>query len=174
MMKRAVHQALLQVSQILEAFDPLPSAQADALYTDSMTGRHLRHVFDHFHALRAGLATGCIDYNVRHRDSVEEICRHAAIEKLEDLELWLMSAELNNREMTILSEVDCTQASTMRFDTNLDRELLYVLNHTIHHAAHIRLALQHRGLTLPTHIGIAPCTASFQRQNASVEAPCAP
>lgn len=174
MIRRAALQALEQVQQILKAFEALPPPEADALYVEAAAGRHLRHVFDHYHALRAGLESGCIDYNERRRESAEESCRKAASAQLEALVLWVLSAEIGNRAVTILSEVDCDETASMAFDSNLHRELLYVFNHSIHHAAHIRLALQQRGMTLPGNIGIAPCTATWHRQLDGTEAPCAP
>ncbi len=173
MIRRAMLQALDQLSQILEAFQTLPPEQADALYRDSGAGRHLRHAFDHYHALRDGIGSGLVDYNQRRRDSAEERCRLAARQQIEALTLWLLAQDMANLSLRMVSEIDCSETETMRFDSNLHRELHYVLNHSIHHAAHIRLALLQRGLLLPEHIGIAPCTATWQRQQRVIDSACA-
>lgn len=74
-------------------------------------------------------------------------------------------------ELLITSEIDCLTTLTQKFRSNVAREALYLINHTIHHAAYIRLLLKGCGIELASHIGIAPCTATFQResQQATIE-----
>lgn len=68
-------------------------------------------------------------------------------------------------ERLITSEIDCLTTLTEKFRSNVAREALYLINHTIHHATYIRLLLKGCGVELASHIGIAPCTATFQRES---------
>jgi len=66
--------------------------------------------------------------------------------------------------VVVISEIDCAQSIVQRFDSSVDREFLYLINHTLHHLAYVGLVLSHAGLALPPHVGVAPGTASFLRQ----------
>ena len=51
----------------------------------------------------------------------------------------------------------------MEIPSNYARELLYLINHAIHHVAIIKLILEHNGVSVPSYIGLAPGTASYLR-----------
>ncbi len=130
---------------------------------------HVRHVIDHVQAFLTGLQTGEIDYNVRHRNSPGETDPDFAAAQL--LAIMSECEALENlncappEELLVTSEIDCLTTHTEKFRSNVAREVLYLINHTIHHAAYIRLLLKGCGIELASHIGIAPCTATFQRES---------
>jgi len=57
----------------------------------------------------------------------------------------------------------CPEVATITLDTDLERELLYTLNHTVHHMAYVALLLQSNGEEVNATIGVAPATASHRR-----------
>ncbi|MDO8273750.1 MAG: hypothetical protein Q7U82_17790 [Gammaproteobacteria bacterium] len=169
MLNRSLLATLAQIGAILDVVSTLPAAQRSTVYVQSHVGVHVRHVIDHVQAFLAGLQTGEIDYNVRHRNSPSEVDPDFAAAQL----LAIMSAceALENlncappEELLVTSEIDCLTTHTEKFRSNAAREVLYLINHTIHHAAYVRLLLQGCGIELASHIGIAPCTATFQRES---------
>jgi len=174
MMRTALANALEQLNDILVELEQLPRQLADNVYVEANVGRHIRHVFDHMFAIKRAIADGIVDYDIRDRGNEVEIDRLLASQQLSLLRLWLQMEDFDNRKLNVASEIDCDTTQRMRFESNLHREILYVINHTIYHAAHIKLVLAQYGISLPTHIGIAPSTATFNRQNNSDEkAPCA-
>lgn len=169
MLLEALAQAAAQARSIVLAIDAQPEAVQTRLYAETGIGRHIRHITDHFLCLRNGLAAREIDYNQRNRDSAVEHDPLAALAHIDELIAWSIG----------LAAVDITVAVTVRaeilfdrtveecFDSTYRREILYLVNHTIHHAAYIKLLAAREGLELPAQIGIAPCTASFQRLQAA-------
>ena len=174
MMRTALSNALDQLQLILTELNRLPDQLADNLYLEANVGRHLRHVLDHAEALKQALLSGLVDYDQRDRGNAVETDRLLAMQTLSLLRLWVQTEDLDNRRIAVASEIDCEQTHRMQFDSNLHREILYVINHTIHHAAHIKLALKQFGIQLPDAIGIAPGTAThLRRSGADAIPPCA-
>lgn len=163
MLRESLLQALDQIRRILDRLDGLAAAGGGHLYAETGIGRHLRHINDHFLALMEGGETGSVDYNRRHRDSPVECDLQAGREQLEGILHWCREADLTQRPLRIVSEIDCRATRSLDFESNLSRELLYLINHTIHHAAYIRLRLAQEGVELPEDIGLAPGTASYLR-----------
>ena len=165
MMRTALANALEQLNDILVALEQMPGQLADNVYTEANVGQHMRHVFDHMLAIKLAIAEGLVDYDKRDRGNEVETDRLMASQQLSLLRLWIQTEDFDNHKVAVASEIDCENTQRMRFDSNLNREILYVINHTIHHAAHIKLVLAQFGINLPAHIGIAPGTASFNRYN---------
>lgn len=169
MLNKSLLATLTQIGEILDVVSTLPAAQRSTVYVQSHAGVHVRHVIDHVQAFLAGLQTGEIDYNVRHRNSPSEMDPEFAAAQL--LAIMGECEALENlhcappEELLVTSEIDCLTTHTEKFRSNAAREVLYLINHTIHHAAYIRLLLQGCDLELSSHIGIAPCTATFRRES---------
>ena len=173
-MRTALANALEQLNDILVELDQIPRQLADNVYKEASVGQHMRHVFDHMLAIKLAIAEGLVDYDKRDRGNEVETDRLMASQQLSLLRLWIQTEDFDNHKVAVASEIDCENTQCMRFDSNLNREILYVINHTIHHAAHIKLVLAQFGINLPAHIGIAPGTASFNRHSEQDEnAPCA-
>ena len=72
--------------------------------------------------------------------------------------------EIDERNISVISEIDVSDTQNETYASNIRRELLYLINHTLHHAAYIKLLAQQSGITLSSHIGVAPSTASHLRK----------
>jgi uncharacterized damage-inducible protein DinB len=156
--------SLEQIEVILSAIHHQQIENSKEYYINYDIGRHVRHIIDHFISFKNGLANGVIDYNQRSRNSIIETNLFSSREIIQNLIEWLGGLEDSNQSLSIYSEIDCNQEINNKFTSNKDRELLYLINHTIHHAAYIKLLLQQSGFTLPDYIGIAPCTSTYLRE----------
>lgn len=174
MMRTALAGALEQLNSILIELNQMPKQLAENIYREANVGQHMRHVFDHMLAIKRASNEDVVDYDKRDRGNEVETDLLMASQQLSLLRLWIKSEDFDNRKITVVSEIDCENTQRMRFDSNLNREILYVINHTIHHAAYIKLMLAQFGIALPEHIGIAPGTATFNRHgNRDENTPCA-
>ena len=172
MLRDALLDCLLQVETVLNAWEQAPDA-----FVELGVGRHLRHIYDHF--LAAQPAALCahnnndvsIDYNSRNREALIERDLLASQQALAALLQWCQQLPaddvLFNYPVVVISEVNCLQQTSASFNSYIARELLYLMNHAIHHLAYIKLLLCGVGIELPSHVGIAPSTASYQRQRAA-------
>ncbi len=165
---KALHKSncssLKQMQIILKAVHQKQIESQQEIYKSVGIGKHLRHIVDHYLALISGLDSGLVNYNHRNRDSEIEGNLFLASEKIADVILWLSNLEEENKSLDVFSEIDCDEFINQKFESNRDRELLYLINHTIHHAAFAKLMLKNLDVELPDKIGIAPCTASHIRE----------
>ena len=122
-------------------------------------GAHLRHILDHVNALLAVDRTGGITYDHRQRDTALEQSRLVAIAALGRAATDLR-ARLNYwaERPLALQTIVRRGGPLVPVSTSLARELVFVLQHTIHHQALIALLLNQRGMELPSQFGYAPST----------------
>lgn len=169
MLHNALIATLEQVDTVLNQLDSLPPTQRNALFIATRTGSHLRHIYDHISALLIGVDSGVVDYNRRQRNSIEESDVESSRRRLALLRAQLRRWPKKPVSLRVVSEIDCTETINHQFESSADRELLYLINHTLHHLAYVSLSLSRAGLTLPTHIGLAPSTASFLREEQAAQ-----
>ena len=152
--------------EVLEQFRDLILAirrQSQPVYAKSGVGCHLRHVVDHFRAFELGVQYGVIDYNQRSRRGPMETDSEAALSELEDLILRLHNVNVADLPVTIISEICCSQCINTRIDGTTSRELLFLIQHSIHHLAYAALLSRQYGIDHDPAAGIAPATATYLR-----------
>ncbi len=164
MLRNCLINSLLQITDILTATQNLPKDKATDFYITSNAGKHVRHVLDHILTFIPSIETGVLDYNRRNRDSDVETNWQAAQTQLEDILKTLNTLEINDTKLDVISEIDTCSTKNDRFTSNVPREVLYLINHTMHHAAYIKLLAKNCGVDLPDNIGVAPATATHIRK----------
>lgn len=134
----------------------------------SSIGAHLRHVIDHFLALMSGSTEGHVDYNKRHRHNHIEQFPQAATEILESIIDWLSGLDDSDREKTIsvTSEIDVNDTKSATCHSTIERELVFVTSHAIHHYALIRIMCGMQNKTIPEFFGYAPATITHLTKTA--------
>lgn len=126
-------------------------------------GAHLRHVLDHYDCFLDGLATGEIDYDARSRDpSVERDPRRAA-DAVERIVAALRRAPVAPSR-AVRVRMNCGEADGVRRPgaSTVERELQFLVSHTVHHYALIKAALGAAGRELDASFGVAPSTLAYR------------
>lgn len=122
-------------------------------------GGHVRHVLDHISAfVEAGSALLCYDH--RERGTAVEIDPDEALSRIFRLQQGLerMAKRQQDEHLRVRSQI-APNGRTVTSWSTLGRELVFVMNHTIHHQAIIALLLgPDAGATLPERFGYAPAT----------------
>ncbi len=133
----------------------------------SSAGAHFRHILDHYLALK-NMTDGVVDYNVRHRYCQIETDRLAAIQASQELMQWLQGLPLGQMKqpVTVISEISVSEAKSCASPSSFGRELIFVSSHAVHHFAILKIIASLQGAILESNLGLAPATASFQRQQA--------
>ncbi len=158
-------------TETLEQVLSLIDAAQDTAYTDvaegmtSSLGCHVRHVLDHYAALQNGVTTGEVDYDKRSRDSVVETDATQAKQKVYALIAWLNENITSDVNLKMKTEISASNQNIITIDSSLKRELIYLLNHTVHHMAQVSLALRIMGISIDDQIGIAPATLTHLRNS---------
>tara|TARA_B110000467_G_C18058835_1_gene335102 strand:- start:35 stop:589 length:555 start_codon:yes stop_codon:yes gene_type:complete len=137
----------------------------------SSAGSHMRHIIDHYLAITSSIERELIDYDIRGRGNELELSPKLAIDKLNEISLWIKSLtqERLNQLVTLTTEISLTNKNIQRVQTSIARELVFAGSHAVHHyamIAQISFAQQSafQMTTLPKAFGLAPATATFLRQ----------
>lgn len=161
-LRDATIEALDQIRSVILAIEAA-SGPSGNLYAATGIGPHVRHVLDHFRAFQAGIKSGTVNYNKRRRECALERRSDLALLEIESLVTWLQAVTATAIAVTVESEISCLQTENARFQSNTNRELLYLINHTIHHAAYAALLVRQHGVIPDAGVGYAPATASYLR-----------
>ncbi|MFK8013046.1 MAG: hypothetical protein AB8B80_13485 [Marinicellaceae bacterium] len=165
MLHQSVKQALNQVVSILETLESCDAFNSKAIYCELNIGNHIRHINDHFCAVKKGCKSGIIDYNHRNRGSETETNLQFGLKTIKTWHDWIDQIDIDSTDQSvkIISEINTIQTMSLQFDSTIARELLYLINHTTHHVAHIGLIAKNHGINISDTAGMAPCTMTYLR-----------
>jgi hypothetical protein len=98
-------------------------------------------------------------YDRRARGTAVEMCRHAALHSILDLEADLrrLDRRVFDVPVDVETQVD-TYGSFLVTTSTIGRELMFVISHTIHHNALIGRLLEERAIEMGPRFGLAPAT----------------
>tara|TARA_B110000858_G_C17636976_1_gene396211 strand:- start:152 stop:616 length:465 start_codon:yes stop_codon:yes gene_type:complete len=151
---------------LCERLDDQQYCYNSKLLNGASIGQHLRHSAEFYLCLFQGIATQTVNYDERKRDLLIETDRKHAIKILSDLSDQLKQIS-SSFALQLFS--DETEAKEKPFVTSVDRELLYCLDHAIHHQALIKIGLKELQIAdlVGDHFGVAYSTL---RHRASLDA----
>jgi len=148
-----------QMRALLEALDDVEYATPAAGRSSGGIGGHVRHCVDHVTALLAARYTGVCAYDRRARGTDIETNRLAALRAIGGIVAVVAHVDpaLFGRDVAVETQLD-RSGTTMTTRSTLGRELVFVVNHTIHHNAIVAQMLQARGIVTAPRFGLAPST----------------
>lgn len=125
-------------------------------------GKHYRHIIEVFTCLLDGYEKGLVNYDHRARNQTIETNIEVAFQKLE----WL-SEEIEKPNKNISIEQSSGKEKLL-IQSTYYREILYNLDHAIHHQALIKIGVaEYKNILLDENFGVAPSTIHYRRQNVS-------
>ena len=160
---------LHQLFDVIEALTDDQYARAPVGVVESSIGGHVRHNLDHIEALLRGLPTGELSYDHRDRGTAVERDRVAALDKILRLERELLAFPWADVPATVtLAALVAPDLPPVVAATSAERELAFVVSHTIHHNALIRVMVKLIGAAVAADFGYAPSTIADQRRRLCV------
>ncbi|MEO0585411.1 MAG: hypothetical protein AAF135_24570 [Bacteroidota bacterium] len=159
------------ISFVLQRLTPQEYAQPLEVLSNASLGQHTRHILEFFQCLMEQVGKGTIDYDVRQRNKDIEQNPLYAASVMEDLQAQMEKVDVQLPLLLIANYSGDVQNEAV--NTTFGRELVYNIEHCIHHLAIIRIGLKclKPGLTLPPQFGVAPSTVKYwNRQKANAHA----
>lgn len=148
---------LNELCKVLSGLSAESYTYSDSHYPASI-GKHIRHTIELFTLLEKQYEQGQINYDLRQRDLTIETDKNLAIEKLNFI---IQNFEKPDKPLTLIS-------NGINIPTSYHRELLYQLEHIIHHNAIIKPLLDRFAPNgVSENFGYAPSTIKFQSQHVS-------
>jgi len=152
---------LFQIKNLLQHLDDEAYQHPSAMLSGASIGAHVRHVLEFYSCLLS--SKGIVNYDKRQRNQQVENSTQAAIGLINQVVDILA---LTHEDYAIILEGVYSPNSddVLQLKTSLNRELVYCLEHSIHHQALIKISLIELGELelIDQSFGIAPATLRFR------------
>ena len=135
---------------------------SDAL-SKSTIGQHLRHTLEFFLCFQQGYDAGVVNYDKRAHDKLIETDKFIALGAIQRINDFV---SVVNTERNLLLEVgyDVQNEQFETVSTNSMRELVYNIEHAVHHMAIMKIGIREVApyIALPSDFGIAASTVRYK------------
>jgi uncharacterized damage-inducible protein DinB len=157
MLQNKIKNNFTEIIEVLQRLDDFSYTQPFPMLSNATIGEHTRHIIEMYQSLIHSYEIGIVNYDKRARNKTIETHRTFAIEQIEKL---LATIEKPNKSLVLQQG---TTEITLEIETNYERELLYNLEHSIHHQALIKVALlQLQSVEIPENFGVAQSTIVYR------------
>jgi hypothetical protein len=155
----SIHSSLNELIDLLDQLSQTQYSNSCAELSNATIGEHTRHIIEMFQCLENQYDLGVVNYDKRERNTLIQTDTTFAIENIKAVQKNL---EKENKNITLLQIID---GEEIRIESNYNRELLYNLEHCIHHQALIKVAiLQCETVTIDPNFGVARSTIEYRNQ----------
>ena len=171
----SIHLATLSNTRTLNELTQLLKFMSDDIYQKqsvdpqgelvSAIGVHCRHIIEFYHCFFLGLPTETINYDARQRNPEIECSKTVALKQLENIceMLSLLPTVDRPDTLTLKTQVDSDLAA-ITTKTCVERELVFLQAHSIHHLALISMMLNNYGQSTPEEFGLANSTRIYRKK----------
>lgn len=124
-------------------------------------GQHVRHIIELFVCLQKGYETGVVNYEKRRRDLLIETDKGFARQLLLGI---FRTIDRPDKVLLLEAGYDVNPDESLLIETNYYREIVYNLEHTVHHMALIRVGINEVStLIVPQEFGVAASTIKHKK-----------
>jgi len=135
----------------------------------STIGQHLRHTLEFFICLEQGFEKGLINYDKRAHDKLIESDKFIALATLSKINDFILSQPAD-KALKLEAGYDLDKEEFVTIETNFLRELVYNIEHAVHHMAIMKIGIRELApdVKLPHDFGIAASTIRYQVATATI------
>jgi hypothetical protein len=160
-LKEPISNLLEQLQYVIDELTPLQYTEPVKLLSQSSIGQHTRHILEFFIELNKGYETGMVDYDKRIRNKAIEADKDFAITTIRQIEANIQKPD---KELLLQAEYGEGEAHSAQVFSNYYRELVYNLEHTVHHMALIRIGINAvSDVIIPDEFGVAASTLKYRK-----------
>ena len=127
----------------------------------STVGQHVRHITEFYLCALIGYENGIVNYDSRERNLLIESDKDFAVKTLENVKQQLKTLK-SDRNLILKSKFGGDE--TLDISSSFFRELTYLIEHTIHHLAIIKIGLNevYPEINIPKKFGVAHSTLQYR------------
>jgi hypothetical protein len=127
--------------------------------SNASIGEHTRHIIEMFLCLENQYHSGIVNYDKRERNIQIQTNTEFAIKSIETIKNNL---DKSDKKIELQQIID---GEEIKIESNYFRELLYNLEHCIHHQALIKVAvLKNDSISINSNFGVARSTIEYRNQ----------
>lgn len=164
-LRQTANEILTQISNLTAKLGDKNYAMPLETLSGNSIGKHVRHILEFFGSLVDGYAERTVNYDKRKRDEELETSCDAAVAAIKRIH-YALAAD-TRMMITLTGSYEQDQEESYKVITTFYRELVYNIEHAIHHMAIIRIAvkIEFPYLSLPPGFGIAYSTLKHQEKS---------
>jgi hypothetical protein len=160
-LQQSIRNVFVQLNQSIEELSDSQYTKPISVLSNATIGQHVRHIVELFVCLENGYITGRVNYESRKRDRRFETDRTLTCELLG---LICKKLDKGNKDLLLELSGDEHDKNGSSIETNYYREIVYNLEHTVHHMALIRVGLNEIShIDLPEEFGVGASTMKYRR-----------
>ncbi|MEN9907337.1 MAG: hypothetical protein RLZZ540_478 [Bacteroidota bacterium] len=155
----SINNSLNELIYLLKQLSKKEYSNPCAELSNASIGEHTRHIVEMFECLEKQYDLGVVNYDNRARNNRIQTDAVFAIQQIQAIQNSLRN---ENKDLELQQFVD---GEEIRIESNYYRELLYNLEHCIHHQALIKVAvLQFENINIDANFGVARSTIEFRKK----------
>lgn len=159
MLISSIKNSLNELIGLLNQLSKTEYANSCAELSNATIGEHTRHIIEMFQCLENQYDLGVVNYDKRERNILIQTDTACAIKHIRIIQDNL---EKENKNIELQQLID---GEEIRIQSNYHRELLYNLEHCIHHQALIKVAIfQCENVSVDKNFGVARSTIEYRNQ----------
>lgn len=154
---------LIDLKQVLTHLPASQYAGAQDVLSGASVGQHVRHLLEFYQCLLDQCGRQEVNYSLRVRDLNLEQSSQVATRTCEELICRLKEIHSDEPLTLHMDDLDFS-AEPVAVPSSLARELIYCVEHAIHHMAIIKIGIMQQDprFSLPEGFGVAPSTIRYR------------
>ena len=135
----------------------------------STVGQHLRHTLEFFICFEHGFEKGLINYDKRAHDKLIETDKFVALNAIKRILKFVNNVD--DKALKLEVGYDLERETFLTIDTTATRELVYNIEHAVHHMAIMKIGIREIApyIQLPPDFGIAASTIRYKENSVASE-----
>jgi hypothetical protein len=159
MLVTSINNSLHELIDLLGQLSEIEYSKSCFELSGSSIGEHTRHIIEMFQCLNRNYDSGIVNYDMRDRNIRIQNNINFAVQMILEVKEGI------DKEDKILELQQMIDGVPITIQSNYYRELLYNLEHCIHHQALIKVALlQCADIAVDENFGVARSTIEYRKQ----------
>ncbi|HMG93602.1 MAG TPA: hypothetical protein VK589_26270 [Chryseolinea sp.] len=136
--------------------------------SNSTIGQHIRHTLEFFLCLEHGYSNGVVNYDKRAHDKLIESDKYIALSAIERVRNFI--GTFTERHLKLEVGYDLVNDNFITIDTTSTRELVYNIEHAVHHMAIMKIGIREIAsyIKLDPDFGVAASTIRYKDSTISI------
>ncbi|MEZ0540327.1 DinB family protein [Fibrella arboris] len=177
-LKSASTDSLMQLADLIGQLSDADYARPLPVLSGNTIGKHIRHIVEFYELLIRSVATAQrearsgmpdhgvpapLNYDRRQRDLQLETDTDETLRRISRIDRAISRIDLN-QPLCLEADLSVAGSEPVQIPSTVARELLYNVEHAVHHMALIQVAVRHEfpAVELPDHFGVAYSTVQHQ------------
>jgi uncharacterized damage-inducible protein DinB len=156
---------LNQLTDLVEQISESDYVKPAETLSHSTIGQHLRHTLEFFMCFEHGFDKGVVNYDKRAHDKLIESDKFLALASIDRITGFVN--HLTDKRLQLEVGYDLEKETFVTIDTTATRELVYNIEHAVHHMAIMKIGIKEIAsyIKLAPDFGIAASTIRYKENS---------